>query len=171
MMGRTHVLGGLNALWLLYMVPTGMTKETAPLLVGLAAFGALLPDLDAVDSKIKRFAVGGIQPFVPLSLLANRTWGHRGLLHSPAILAWLALLLVPLTFWTGWQQLLAFWLGYASHLILDALTVSGIPARPLPRSRLHLLPRRQRFVTGSPAEDALFVLLACSTLTLLARFL
>ena len=37
MMGRTHLLGGMNALWLLEIMPGAMTNETVPLLVGLAA--------------------------------------------------------------------------------------------------------------------------------------
>jgi len=49
----THVFAGLGALWLLEPVPGGITPDTIGAVVAAAAFGALLPDLDAADSKIK----------------------------------------------------------------------------------------------------------------------
>jgi len=45
---------------------------------------------------------------------------------------------------------LAFALGGLSHVILDALTISGVPASPWSKQRLHLL--GGRFRTGEPSE-------------------
>ena len=60
-------------------------------------------------------------------------------------------------------------LGYASHLLGDASTRSGIPLLyPLPE-RYHVLPRRWRFVTGSLAEEALFPFLVMAVAVLLLR--
>lgn len=171
MLWRTHTLVGISSLWLLAPLPNVLTTETIGPLAVLATLGALLPDLDAQQSKIRSLEVRGLRPFVPLSLLANRAFGHRGLLHS--LPGWLGfgLLCLALALWWGWEASLALFLGY-SHLAADACTKSGIPGWPNNRSRrLHLLPPGLRFVTGSPAEDALLPLLAFSALWLLLRFL
>ncbi len=81
-MGRTHALLGVASLWLLQPLPGVLTPDTAPPLAIAATFGALLPDLDAAGSTIKYLQVGGVMPFMPLSGLLHRAFGHRGLLHS-----------------------------------------------------------------------------------------
>jgi membrane-bound metal-dependent hydrolase YbcI (DUF457 family) len=84
-------------------------------------------------------------------------------------LVYVALAGVLLAPFFGWPVALALWLGYASHLAADAATRSGIPfLYPRPR-RFYLLPKPWRIVTGSPAEDALFFLLAMSVLLLMLR--
>jgi len=65
MMGRTHaLLGALSAGALLPSV----SPDRLALWMALGAFGALLPDLDASESKIKRLSLAGITPFAPLLL-------------------------------------------------------------------------------------------------------
>ena len=81
----------------------------------------------------------------------------------------LAILLVPflllgLAFGAGLFGL-ALWLGYASHLTLDACTKTGIPKWP-DAGRYWLLPPALRFVTGSEAEDRLFLVLGCLVIAL-----
>lgn len=160
MMGRTHVLAGVASLWYLQAVPTLVSPEFLAPLAVLAALGALLPDLDAAESQIKRLSVGGIKPFAPLSVLLNRTFGHRGVLHS--LLGWgvATLVLLPLALFVGIAVPLALSLGYASHLATDACTKSGIPFFYPNRKRYHLLPRPLRLTTGSQAEDAVFAIMA-----------
>lgn len=166
MMGRTHMLLGLSSLWLLYPLPGALTLDTiAPLAIG-AAFGALLPDLDAQGSTLKYLQVGGLTPFVPLADLLHRALGHRGLLHSLWGLGAVCLLALPLL-WLAWPPFVGLVLGYASHLAGDAATKSGIPLLyPSPR-RVHLLPKPWRLSTGSQAEDALLPLLGVAVLALL----
>ncbi|MDQ2687670.1 MAG: metal-dependent hydrolase [Armatimonadota bacterium] len=175
---RTHALVGVASLWLLEAVPHAIdpiaaTGQAAPgnigLLASVAALGALLPDLDAAESKIKHLTVGGgIAPFALPALFLHRAFGHRGLLHSALGLALFGLLVaLPLSFWWGGTPSLALWVGYASHLAADACTRMGIPFLFPNRRRLFLLPPRLRFVTGSPAEDALLPLLALPVLLLL----
>ena len=197
MMGRTHLLVGLASLWLLEPVPGVLTSDSiGPLVLG-AALGSLLPDLDATQSKLRSVSIARIQPFVPLSWLAHRAFGHRGKLHSPG--AWLLLGLVCLSLgliltrqylflapnslaqplsplFTGLGSygpfvLLGIWLGYGSHLLADAATASGIPGWPFTSKRLHLLPQGFRFVTGSLAEEMLLPLLALLVLVLLLTHL
>jgi inner membrane protein len=175
---RTHALVGIGSLWLLEPVPhaigNGDGVSNVGLLAVVAAFGALLPDLDAQQSRIRHLSPGwGIEPFALPSLLLHRAFGHRGLLHSGLGLALFTVLFaLPLAFWWGWQPSVALVLGYASHLAADACTRTGIPLLYIPllhprRLRFFLLPPGLRLVTGSPAEDALLPLLAAPVLLLL----
>lgn len=163
---RTHVIAGVNTLWLLKLAPGVLTPETFPMLTALAAFGALLPDLDASASKIRSLSVGGIRPFAPVSDHAHRTFGHRGFLHSPQALLLLALMLTPFAFQWGVAPPLVIWMGYLSHILLDACTPFGVPGRTHSGQRFHLLPTMLRVRTGSEAEDVLLVLLMVSALML-----
>lgn len=166
MMFRSHALVAVNSLWLLWAVPSGVASENVGVLAALAVFGAMLPDLDARRSAIRSFSVGGVRPFQPIGWAANRYLGHRGLLHSAWGLAIAALLASAVVALAGWQAGLALWLGYASHLLADACTKTGIPFLPR-RGKAHLLPQRLRLSTGSAAEDALLPLLAGLALLLL----
>lgn len=140
-------------------------------LAGAAALGSLLPDLDASESKIKHFTIGGIKPFLLPSQAIYRQLGHRTFLHSLVGLTFVAVTGAVLVPFTGKDAALALWLGYASHLIADGITRSGIPLLyPRPK-RFHLMPKRFRVVTGSPAKDVIFVLLSLSALTLMLRHL
>ena len=176
MTGSTHLIAGLNSLWLLeafrpFEVLPGAGSENIALIAGAAAFGSLLPDLDASQSKIKHLSMGGVKPFYLPATAIYRQLGHRSLLHSLWGLAYVALagaLLSPLI---GWQAALALWLGYAGHLLADALTKSGIPLLYPSAMRFHLLPKGRRITTGSLAEEILFVLLALSLFPLLLRHL
>ena len=176
MLWRTHVLIGLNSLWLLEVpaflgYPSLLNPETLPLALGAAAFGSLLPDLDASQSKIKHLSIKGIKPFFLPALFIHRQLGHRGLSHSLVGLALVAALLFPLSLWLGFIPFLALLLGYASHLAADASTKSGIPIFYPRKTRYHLLPPGFRFTTGSQAEEVLFPFLALLLLILLLRHL
>ena len=176
MLWRSHLLIGINALWLLTPLPNALTPETAGLLALGAGVGSLLPDLDASRSKIRSLDIRGRRPLVPLADALSRTFGHRGLLHAPLGWAGFGLLCLLAAPWWGREASLGLFVGYGSHLLADSATPSGIPStglRPWPvRSRrLHLLPRRLRIVTGSPAEDALFLPLAMGAAFLLLRAL
>ena len=168
-MGRTHALAGVASLWCLQLFPAVVQPELLAPLSLLAALGALLPDLDASQSQIKHLSIAGVAPFAPLSLLLNRTLGHRGLLHSALGWGIATLLLIPLTWFGGVAVPLALSLGYASHLATDACTKSGIPFLYPKRKRYHLLPRPLRLTTGSMAEDAVFALSAVLVAGLMLR--
>lgn len=62
----THALFGINSLWLLSPLPLEMSGYDWGTLAAIAAFGALLPDLDASESKIKHLKLAGtqIKPFI-----------------------------------------------------------------------------------------------------------
>jgi len=167
MMGRSHALIGISTLWLL--MPFGLiNQENLAPLVLCALLGALSPDLDAGESKLKRFAVAGIAPFAPLSQILHRSFGHRGFLHSLAGLGLFTVLCaLPVGFGLGWLFGIALSLGYASHILADAATKSGVPLLYPHRKRYHLLPPAWRLTTGSLAEDMLWPFLAFAVLLLL----
>lgn len=160
MLWRTHVLFGLSTLWCFEMVSHGITLETLPLMIAASAFGSLLPDLDASESKIKHLSIAKIKPFYLPAVAVHRRFGHRGFSHSLAALFLLALLSSPLIALMGWQVWLAFVLGYAAHLAADACTRTGVPLMYPNKRRYHLPPSTLRFTTGSQAEEALLPLLA-----------
>ena len=127
----------------------------------------MVPDLDAVESKIKHVKVINIKPLVPVSRAINRDFGHRGLLHS--LWGWLiwTTLILPLGAVSGWLPVASLSLGYASHLAGDASTRTGIPLFYPQRTNYHLLPIRIRIVTGSEYEEVFFVVFALLDVCLL----
>lgn len=167
----THTLFGISTLWMLVPVPPEVLHTDCGVLATAAALGALLPDLDASESKIKYFKIPNtqIKPFMIPALVVSRSDQHRGLLHSFAGLGMMTLFFVAAAFWIGWASVAALLLGYFSHLMADAATKSGVRLLYPNPKRFHLLPLGWRFTTGSLAEDALFVPLSFSVLTLLIR--
>ena len=167
----THTLFGISTLWLLAPVPPEIMHANFGVLAAAAALGALLPDLDASESKIKHLKIPNtqIKPFMLPALVVSRSDQHRGLLHSFAGLGMMALFFLPATFWVGWAPATALLLGYFSHLMADAATKSGVRLfYPSPK-QFHLLPPNFRFTTGSLAEDALLIPLAISAAGVLLR--
>lgn len=130
MTGTTHALIGVNSLWLLELLPHH-AEFNFGILAAVAALGALLPDLDAAESKIKYLGLGGIKPFYLPAQVIHRQFGHRGLTHSLLGWALVAVMLLLVSVWSnpwwGWQPSLVIVCSYGSHLAADACTKSGIP--------------------------------------------
>ncbi len=169
----THSLIGINSLWLLAPLPPELLGYDIGTLAVCAVLGSLLPDLDAPESKIKHLKIPGtkFKPFLLPAQIVSRTDQHRGLLHSLWGLGMAFMIVIPATFWIGWAPSVALLLGYASHLLGDAATKSGIRLLYPSSTRFHLLPQGWRFTTGSLAEEALFVPLALLGSALLLRSL
>lgn len=134
---------------------TGAAPDPATL--AAAAIGALLPDVDTPTSRAG-FCV------YPLAAFLEKKFGHRTITHSFLGTAIFAALAAPLLFWRGAALDLqaiyfALVLGYASHLLADAATKSGVPMG-WPNRRAWVFPGNEsyRVRTGSAAE--LGVLLA-----------
>lgn len=136
-------------------------------LVVLAMTAALVPDLDATESKIKHVELWELKPLVLLAILLNRRFGHRGVLHSLRGWAVWVVLLMPLSLWISWASVATLSAGYASHLVADACTKTGIPLLHPQRYRFHLLPKSLLLSTGSDFEGAYFVVFAVLTIMLL----
>lgn len=128
-----------------FIIVVGVLVATQAVIAMVMVFcvsGALVPDLDAVESKIKHFRILGIKPFVPVSRTLNRNFGHRGLLYS--LRGWLiwTLLILPTSMTIGWLPVAALSFGYASHLVGHACTRTGIPLLYPKQVRWFLLPPR-----------------------------
>lgn len=147
MTGKTHLLAGL-VIGVMMAEPLGFPNSQAIFVIGAAALGSLLPDLDSPKSIITNL-------FPPVRLLFFWTT-HRGILHTaiiPSILA-IAAYLLP-----QYMVLWALCAGYLSHISLDAMTKGGVPFLwPVWKGNFHLLPPFFRITTGGISES-LFVLL------------
>jgi inner membrane protein len=176
MLGRTHLLlsaagyaalasrplptplGGLGA-----PLPGGVGLESVPVALAagtlLAAIAGLGPDLDRSGSSAAR-SLG--LPSRVVGWIVQHSLGHRGPLHSAAAVLLVFVAGEAAGASAGVDHLgavLAF--GWASHLLLDALTARGVPLLwPLP-TRLRLPPG---FATGGLVERLVLALalLACA---------
>lgn len=148
MRGATHFAIGANAVWItsLLGIPTDWW------LLFVAGFAALLPDLDAHESVIKNLDVRGIKPFAPIAFIFSSLFRHRSALHSLFFLVLVSALSFLLLPYTSFALVMMISIGYASHLIADAMTISGIELFWPVRKNIHLLPRWLRLKTGHAAD-------------------
>lgn len=151
MLAKTHLAFGFLAglLALKYVVIPNQL-----LFVVLVAIGVLLPDIDHSESRINRaLKITRIIPFL---------FRHRGFFHSVFAAV---LVFVVLNYWLGFVYGFGLFVGYASHLLSDALTVSGVNfLHPVSNFRIS-----GPVKTGSLFETVLFVLLVCVNAWLLLR--
>lgn len=118
---------------------------TEPWMYGVAIIGALLPDLDQPNSTL-----GQLVPTV--SGIIKRVFGHRGISHSLLMLLFLTTCAFAFSDMLGGAIAPLCW-GYASHLLGDYMTKSGIPFF-WPITKKVSLPGLA-FTTGSRTEDVL----------------
>ena len=152
MTGKTHlVVGVATAAAISALLPPPVELPLRAALLSAAALGALAPDLDISGSLLAR-ALGPLRWGLWLIL---RVLGisHRGITHSFAGLAAGSAVVGALACWLLPANLPAwviggFAAGYATHLLLDALTASGVPLLlPVSDCRIQLLPRPFRRCT------------------------
>jgi len=112
--------------------------------------GSLFPDIDHPEAFLPNH-------FTPLKRVSEYT-GHRQIVHSliASIAFGLAALAISLYFAFGVLVAFWFWFGYATHLVADSMTKSGVGwLQPFDEERKV----RGPIQTGSSLEQALFVLL------------
>lgn len=112
---KTHIAGAI-ALTLLIDTQLTLTPKQEIVMYSSAILGALMPDIDHPSSKIGKYN--------PLSYMINKCFGHRTLTHSFIGLFIFNVIICMLNFKS---LLLGFNIGYISHLMLDMMTVSGVP--------------------------------------------
>jgi inner membrane protein len=115
MMAGSHVVLGAAA-WIAVAPHLGM-PALAPLPLGLAVAGALLPDIDHPKSWVGR-------RLRPVSTVIAKLLGHRGLTHSIVAAAGCAWLL--LRHGVAVAEVSPLVVGYLSHLAADLLTPAGL---------------------------------------------
>jgi inner membrane protein len=159
----------MNTVWVLAPLLPLFPESNLGVLCAVAALGSLLPDLDASESKIKHLKLigTGFKPFLLPALVVSRTDQHRGLLHSLWGLGMAGFVVLCAMPWLGLPMGIALVLGYASHLITDSATKSGIRLFYPSARRYHALPKILRISTGSLAEEALLPFLASGIFLLL----
>lgn len=118
---KTHINGGIliglyasTQMTILSLISTGI-------FLGGAVIGSTLPDIDHKNSYIGKKAK-------PVSKAINKFAGHRKLFHAP--LLYLFLYSTSLGMTTNTLLLIGLkglFLGILSHLILDSLTIGGLP--------------------------------------------
>ncbi len=153
MRAPTHTVFGLLCTASLFALGSRPLHQDLPA-VGCAVLGSLLPDIDSPKSALGRFL-----PF--LSEPIERRWGHRTVTHSLLALGAVSAALLPLGLWRGtWYA--ALLIGYASHLLADCATKSGIPLfHPHPLQCVFPGSERFRIHTGSVQEGVLLIVLLC----------
>lgn len=140
MTGKSHALIGAAVGYFL----------GGPVAIPFSTVGALLPDIDEPNSTISRviFPKGSHSKsgrilfgillvilaiylklnylvFLGMGVLALAFISHRGVLHSPVFLGFMATL--ALHQFGDLGNYFYLFVGYLSHILADSLTVSGIP--------------------------------------------
>ena len=149
MKGYTHIAGGLLF---------GFLFGVKPYALPLAVIGSTFPDIDLKFSSL-------VPPKGKKKSLFNT---HRGITHHPF---WVIALLTLWGFLENgfpqygfyWEFVYAFWVGYLSHLVLDALTPLGIPVGTsyYPRLKIPIMK------TGGVGEKFFALLLVLSLMGIL----
>ncbi|WP_284155523.1 metal-dependent hydrolase [Sulfuricystis multivorans] len=149
-MAITHVaFGAASALLTIKWLNVHESRTVLMFLAG-GAIGSLLPDIDHPKSWLGRRI-----PFISIPL--SNLVGHRGITHSMiALIVVQSIVLAAIAYLRATQDrafaapfLIAAGIGYASHLVADWMSNTGIPL---------LWPNRDRFAapitlqTGSAAE-------------------
>ena len=131
---RAHKIGGtcsgIIASALLFADnPSVLNIVSSLLIISGASLGSIMPDIDKPTSKVGR------NIFInPLSKVIHKQFGHRTITHSVILsVLFLSILVassymykdIPFYFYSNFT--IGFSVGYLSHLLLDALTVEGIP--------------------------------------------
>ena len=137
MLGKTHaIMGLLLGLALVGFFPYLSFTETLGVLF-FCVFGSLFPDIDSSTSLIGRHT-----PIV--SFLVK----HRGIFHS---IFPLIIIVFGLIYFARVEIIIAFILGFFSHLILDMFTKQGLTLYPF-KTRI-----KGPIIVGSLEEHVFFL--------------
>ncbi len=142
MQGTTHVaIGFLSGAVVAVGFHVPLYLQTGAVLT-LACVGSLLPDIDTPASKMSK-SLGRVRK--PMGLFA-----HRGLTHSLFALMVIALIMIFLQ--VQFIHAVAFWAGYASHLLADSVTKSGIRLWWPSKRRFRPIPKALTIKTGGAID-------------------
>jgi inner membrane protein len=160
---RTHITFGLTFTVFGFTI---LSLSFNPFGIIIAALGALFPDLDASESKIKNLKLSKksgllslIKPFEILGFILHKTFGHRGALHSLVGLVGFSFIAYLISNYFGEPLFFIYFsLGFLSHLISDMLTKSGVEIFYPWKRNFRLLPRIIAIRSNSFLDEALFVI-------------
>ena len=121
MTAPNHIAGGLvfTGLFASFMDVNVLAN---PYFIGCTVVGSLLPDADHTRSWIGKLVY-------PIAWWLHRRYGHRTITHT--LIAWLGLTglvwLLGGNFNDGNEFTILFLFAYLSHLVLDMMTLQGVP--------------------------------------------
>jgi len=121
MTAPNHVIGGI-VITGLFGSFLNLNILASPIYIAATVVGALIPDIDYTKSMIGKI-------FRPISKYLNRRFGHRTITHSILAMfgSFLFCAFIESTFWNHTTVSKIYLLGFFSHLILDMMTVQGVP--------------------------------------------
>ena len=116
-----HVVGGLTFTGI-FASFLDVNILAHPSYIGLTIFAAILPDIDHTKSVIGKL-------FYPLAKWINRHYGHRTITHTLLflIIGTLVVGIIQNNFTTDNSYTKIFAIAFTSHLVLDMMTVQGVP--------------------------------------------
>lgn len=161
MTGKGHVLFGLSSLYSVQeLLSLSLSVPEWVVMGGIVVFSSLLPDIDHPQSTFGR-------KVKLLSYPISQLFGHRGITHSllmVLIIFYFLFYIMPayyLEIFIVKLAMLAFVIGYGSHLVGDMLTPSGIPL---------FWPIKKRFAFGLVKNGLLGELIVCASLPCLIHY-
>lgn len=160
---KAHTIGGmLSGIVAIGALGHSIASPEGLVLIAGATVGGLLPDIDHRGSYL------GSKAKVA-SFVVNKTLGHRGATHSPIIMGVLLGLLYVQTSTKSFilaPLIIGLALGVLSHILLDCLTIAGVPLLyPFSKKKFSLLPLK----SGGKPESVITVMMASSALYLLIQ--
>ena len=167
MTAPNHIIGGI-VITGLFGSFLNLNILSNPIFIASTIFGALIPDIDYTKSMIGKV-------FRPISKYLNRRYGHRTITHSLLAMfgSFLLFAIIESTFFGRTTTSKIYLLGFFSHLVLDMMTVQGVPLfYPFLRNPC-VLPGNPnaRFKTGNlHSETMIFCFFTLSLVFLLPLF-
>ena len=167
MTAPNHIIGGIVIAGLFGSF-LNLNILANPIFIASTIFGSLIPDIDYTKSTIGKI-------FRPISKYLNRRFGHRTITHSLLAMfgSFLLFAIIESTFYGQTITSKIYLLGFFSHLVLDMMTVQGVPLfYPFLRNPC-VLPGNPtaRFKTGNlHSETMIFCFFTLSLVFLLPLF-
>ncbi|MEM6359974.1 MAG: metal-dependent hydrolase [Bacteroidota bacterium] len=159
MTAPNHVVGGIVITGIAGSF-MGVNILANPWYLVVAAISSILPDIDHTKSLIGKL-------FYPVARFINRRWGHRTITHSAV--CWIMVIMGFNAIVQDRDYCIIFGVAYGTHLLLDMITVQGIPLLYPFKRNSFVLPgeRNYRFKTGNlRQESTVFCVLLLSGLWL-----
>ena len=159
---RTHIVIGVNTLWIVPLV--GKIDNSIITLIPVAALASLLPDVDAVYAKI-HYIGGGLLQFTQ-GKFSGKYFSHRGLMHSFFIALVFALILAFFFAKSIPWLPVVFFLAYMSHGVVDGFNRPVGLLYPVYMKKFALLPRALWTPVNGFTDNIIFILGSFSFLLL-----
>lgn len=154
MQWRTHLVVGMNSLWLAGL--SGKIDESFLALLPAAAIGSLLPDIDTDKGAKIHYAGGGVLGGFK-GLFFGKYFHHRGLMHS--LFVTVLFFFFCFVFFGQQHPLLPyiFAFSYLSHLVIDGFNTGVGYLYPFSLKRFALVPKMFRTPVKGAVDNLLFM--------------